>query len=233
MEESAKATLLVVAQTFRQQQVTLVGSETLYNRLDKKLKDLEIDPFFYNKQCKLIYRRYFFLKEVKVYGNGDKLTFLSTQCFDKASQKIGLEELPEINLSLGLEAATKFMIPEMLSGFCSLLIESDLHTDKDDGLCECWRCKQYFGIFTNYIRDMDIRSYPESIAYTDLAIRSGSIRSLKTVCMAKVVELGLAQDCLPLSVQENIKNGPELADGDRRTQMGLKMLQRAVSELDL
>ena len=45
--------------------------------------------------------------------------------------------------------------------------------------------------------------------------------------MAKVMELGLPQDCLPLSVQEIIKISPELEEVDRRTQRSLDILERA------
>ena len=66
----------------RQQQVAILASKSLYDRLDKKLKDLEVDPFFYNKQCKLFVWRWRVLKENTNLGV-DKLSFLSSQCFDE------------------------------------------------------------------------------------------------------------------------------------------------------
>ena len=102
----ATSVVMVPAQTARQQQVSLVGSETLYNRLDKKLADLEVDAFFYNKQCKLFVWRYRFLKE-NINYRGEGLSFLSTQCVDQVLKtldawKICLEKMPERYLSLGL-----------------------------------------------------------------------------------------------------------------------------------
>ena len=41
----------------RKDQMEVVGSELLYERLDQKLKNIEVDPFLYNKQLRLFNKR--------------------------------------------------------------------------------------------------------------------------------------------------------------------------------
>ena len=211
---------MVRAKELRQQQVTLVGSQTLYKRLDRKLADLEVDPFFYIKQCKLFVWRCQFLQEKTNYRIGE-IFFLSARCFDQVLKKLDttriyLEERPELNKSIGWEAASKFLTPDS-----DKTLMFQLHIDKDDGQCECGMCKNIFELFK-----LRFKQQLESVAFIDLAIQSCSIRSLKTVCIPRMVELGLAQDCLPQSVRENIKNGPELAHVDRRTQRYMDIVER-------
>ena len=216
------------AKDAREKQVSLVGSETLYNRLDNNLADLEVDPFFYKKQCQLFVWRWRLLDENTNYSS-EEVSFLSSQCFDNVIRKLNTpdlsSEMPEIYLSLGREAISKFLIPGIL---LRRHLKFTLHIDKEDCLYDCVLDKEAFRLVKQAVR-----YFPESVAFIDLAIRYSSIRSLKTVCMAKVVELGLAQDCLPLSVQETFKNGPELGEVDRRAQRGLQMLEMALKDRDL
>ena len=203
-----------LAEEARKNQVRLVGSETLYTRLDQKLTDLEVDPFFYHLQCKLFGWR------CHLVGNTFtivKRSFLMTKGFASVIEKIDspdfVHDTPDIPLSI--EALYKFMIPTFaLQHFCQI----DLHSVKEEETCKC----------NVYIKAIDkglISYFPESVKFVDFAIQSLSIRSLKDLCMGRVVELGLPQDCLPLSVQDSIRKGPELGDVDRRTQRGLEMLQ--------
>ena len=186
-----------------------------------------MEPCLYNKQCKLFHLRWCFLKEKTNYGPKE-LSFLSTQSFDLFLDKpdlwkLYLKYMPEESQRLGQEIISKFLIPAISSIYIL-----NLHTNKDDGQCECEVCISAFVIFKSWIK-----RYPDSGPFIKLAIRSSSIRSLKTVCMAKVVELGLAQDCLPLSVLDTIRKGPELGEVDRRTERSLEMAERAIKDCDL
>ena len=213
------------AEKTRQKQVALVGSETLYKRLDQKLTDLEFDPFFYQKQCKLFKWRYKFIMDA--FGRGDHLflPFLSTKEFARVLDKLDspdssiqdLEDMFQMS-NAGREARDKFLIPD-LAFRIFFMINSRAFKEN---IC----AQEVFGLFKGLIK-----CYPESAAGTKLAILNSSMGSLKDLCMAKVVELGLDQDCLPRSVQQAIKTGPEFQELDRKTQISLEMFERAVKDL--
>ena len=85
----------MLRKTMKQEQINGLGSEQLYDILDKKMANLEIDPFFYFKQAKLYDERRTFLREnmnVNVIFNEDlkkdfsykseeDLGFMATQKF--------------------------------------------------------------------------------------------------------------------------------------------------------
>ena len=134
-----------------------------------------------------------------------------------------------INTLAGWKATSKFLIPGIslagLNGISSRFLMFNFYHTKESGPCECEVCKAASDVLKH-----PVQYRRESIAFIDLAIRYSSIPSLKNVCMAKVVELGLDQDCLPVSVQETIKKGPEVGEVDRRTQWGLEMLEKIRKE---
>ena len=198
----------------RQFQVTLVGSEILYKRLDQKLADLEVDSFFYDKQRSLIQWRTEYLRE-KAKDNYDKIFFLSTKHFDEAVERHGspdfVFDVPGYR-SVGREARTKFLISQSHLMSC-------LHKEHTDGPCECGSCDWW-----------NSNVFRESAPFMDLIVRSTPLWSLKNLCMAKVLEQGLPQDCLPVTVQETIKTGPELGEVEKRA---LDMLERILKNLKL
>ena len=206
------------AEEIRQKQVTLVGSETLYKRLDQKLADLEVDPFFYNKQNSLCHWRTQYLRE-KAKDNYYKIFLLSTKHFDEAIEKHGSPHfvftMLDSSRSIGREARTKFLISRKV-------LMNSLQEEHKAGPCECGSCDLWN---TNCFR--------ESAPYMELIVRSTPLWSLKNLCMAKVLEQGLPQDCLPVTVQETIKTGPEIGEVDRRTQRALDMLERILKNLKL
>ena len=63
-------------------QVEEVGLEVLYKRLDKKMANLEVDPFFYRKQLKLFRMRYNILGKIIRYNMFEK-SYICSQSFDQ------------------------------------------------------------------------------------------------------------------------------------------------------
>ena len=214
---------MTLTEVTTQAQVSLVGSTSLYKRLNKKIKHLEVDPFFYNKQCKLFHWRWCFLKENPEYKS-QKHIYQNILFFDQAIKKLDTDtaisssEMPE----LYLKVSNRFMVPGLaLNSFLMLSPEPRAYNEIDSDK------------FEFYIIKSLITFNPHSVNFINFAFRSSSIRSLKDLCMGRVVELGLAQDCLPLSVQESVKRGPELGKVDRRTKRSLEMLEEIVKELKL
>ena len=94
-----------------QNQVTLVGSETLYIRLDLILADLKLDPFFYTKQCEWFHWRCAYIEKKNSNDNFDRKYLLSTNSFDQVLKMI---ESPEQYSRNNLEARNKFSVQKPL-----------------------------------------------------------------------------------------------------------------------
>ena len=216
------APVISAAEEARQKQVSLVGSDQLYIRLDSKLANLKIDQFFYSKQLKLMAWRWRFLEKIIIH-NFMKLSFLSTQPLEETIAKLESpdfsSESSEMYLERGLRALNMFVIPEHYSRYFWSFKETHY---KEDGPCECQTCKTDF----NFLK-LGLQNFPNSAAFITWAICSSSVWTLKDMCMAKVLELGLSPDWLPLSVQKTMEEGPELAEVDRRTMRCLDFLQKA------
>ena len=127
--------------------------------------------------------------------------------------------------SIGQEALEKFIVPVLaFKLFCKIYLQ---HVNADD----TGKHNNYKETFVLFKEGMT--GYPKSAVCIELAIRSSSMKSLKDLCLGRVVELRLAQDCVPLSVQETSKKGQEFGKVERRTKLGLEMLERAHKDLKL
>ena len=214
------------AEVIKQTQVRIVASEALHKRLDTKLSNLEVDPFFYKKQNELFFLRVTYLLKNSKF-NLDENLFLSATCFDYALEML---DYPD----------SSFKMPDSYQSFtpnttCMFWISppylmKSIHKEHKDGPCECG-CGRGCEFGSCYFWKKCVS--PITAPYLELIIRNTSLWSLKNMCMAKVVELGLDQDCLPLSVQETIKAGPELGDMDGRTQRALEVLEKTLKNLKL
>ena len=215
---------LTRAEEARRKQVEEVGSEALYKRLDKKLALLEVDPFFYRKQMKMFELRYKVLQENTRY-NQLEISFLVTQRFDQVLHELEhhqpSQEIHEISLNTGKEAEYKFSAPQKAK---DLLV--NLHHEENKTVCKCKDCKVSIQAAWEVIRDT-----PEAGPLTELAIRVCRVQSLQDVCLARVVELGLQQDDLPLTLRDSLRRGPGLAT-DGKGERAVEVLQKVVKDLE-
>ena len=198
-------------ETLYQQQVDLMGSEEVYRRVDQKLANLEIDPFFYHYQLKLIHFRERHFKLTKLHlrtkldssYDFDLLSFLSTQKFSqivKADKSIHLK----MKTSVAREASAKFAAPIYI-----LNALNGLHYVYYNRPCECHQCNACL----RYVSKL-LLNYPEAMDLVKQAFQS-SPRSFQTPAtlqeqgMVRVLELGLPVDCLPQTLRQRMKEGPE------------------------
>ena len=220
---------LTRAEEARRKQVEEVGSEALYKRLDKKLALLEVDPFFYRKQMKLYELRYKVLQENSRYNLIEK-SFLITQRFYQVLHELEhhqpSQEIDEISLNAGKEAYYKFSVP--LNAKNLLLHFTMLRTryPASARIASQLTCKSIIKAAWELIRET-----PGAGPLTELAIRVCRVQSLQDVCMARVVELGLEQEGLPLTLRDNLRRGPGLGT-DGWGERAVDILQKIVEDLE-
>lgn len=206
-------------------QIKLVGSEAIYKRIDIKMTNLKIDPFFYIQQLKLYSLRKLILETIFHDQNEDLLGFLATQGFDQFLQNVeddntsldvwfqytGVVSWAEIT-RISTKARTKFQIPNS----ALLLLLNPCHTHPDQPAARKCTCKQGNHCVCNEAQLSELKAflapYPEAAELTRLAILSLGAPSLGEMCMKRVVELGLPQDGLPGTLREMLETGP----GQRR-----------------
>ena len=92
--------------------VHVVGSEAVYKRVDQKLKNVEIDPFFYREQVTIFHARLYYLlidlqlQDIYGWAVTDKmlqLFSLITQNYDNTLVKIIMKKNNNFDLTLYLE----------------------------------------------------------------------------------------------------------------------------------
>ena len=104
--------VMIRDQSLKEKHIDGVGSETLYHMLDKKMANLQIDPFFYFKQAQLYDKRLNFLLKNTSYKSVEDLGFLATQKFDEVLAAADISNpLYDTDLRIGREAADKFSAP--------------------------------------------------------------------------------------------------------------------------
>ena len=214
---------LTRAEEARLKQLKVVGSEALYKRLDQKIADLEVEPFFYKKQLRLFQMRCKILRQ-NAKNNMFEITFLCSQRFDQVLNELEFhqpgQEITEISIALGKKASAKFAFPTILSNTIFKLQDC-----KRSGNCE--DCRTNFQTIWQVLTDV-----PEAGPLAELAIGSSLVVSLKTVCVARVLELGLEQDSLPLTVQQSVRRGPEPGVLEARGQRAVDMLHRLIKYME-
>ena len=205
----------------RKHQLEEVGSDELYNRLDKKLAHLEVDPTFYKTQMRLYDLRCRILKENTRY-NTYEISFLSTQRFEQVLEELEFHqvagEIQESSIVMGKEAMAKFETPNSAAK-CLLKI----HNTKPS--CKCEDCKTNLRFAWQALKDA-----PDASPFTELAIKSCLVGSLKELCSAKVVEQGLGQEDLPLTLRQGIARGPQLGDLEPKGERAVQILKRIIKD---
>ena len=178
------------------------GSVTLYERLNRKLANLEVDPFFFKKQLLLFDLRRNFLSKNTRY-NHYEISFLSIRMFDQILHDLKFhnasQEISDTSLALGREAMDKFVAPLLISN-CLLKIQNIKSYNLNNINAKCQALK----LCSKVLSDV-----PEVADLAELAIQRSIVGSLKFICMARVLELGLKQEGLPLSIKNTIEKGPE------------------------
>ena len=204
-------------------QLKEAGSETLYKRLNQKIADLEVEPFFYKKQLMLFQMRRKILRENTRY-NICEIDFLSTKRFEQVLKELEFnqpgQEITEISIKLGKEAWAKFGAPTILSSCLLKLQHSKIP-------CVCTDCRTNFSTIWQVMNDA-----PEAGPLAELAIRASLIGSLKNLCLAKVLELGLEQDGLPLTLQKTLREGPEPGVLKAKRQRAVDMMNMVIKYME-
>ena len=214
-------------------QVEDMGSEEAYRMADRKLANLEVDPFFYLKQLEIfIFRkRFLFFTQVDLktiippeYDNVI-VAFLATKCFLQVIEATDMIPL-KISSTDGWGAYSKFQIPLQLMN--SAL---DLHYVEDGRPCRCPECLTNLAGLTSLITD-----YPETpVLLERLLMLSPSAclapASLKEQAIRRVLELGLDQDCLPSTLREMMKEGPEPRQLRESAERVMEVVHRVEREL--
>ena len=192
----------------RNKQVVKVGTEHLYERLNQKFLNLDIDPFFYNQQIYMHrVRREFhktYLKPNIHYRDMEEFTLLSTQCFDQVLRIIesNPEDIPSpfgISIERKSEANIKFLVPSNMFYYTNCLIHSNSYCNPEKALEKLKKL---------------ITMYPEAVPLTVQLVQNKTfhtfkMRSLKEICMVAVLKLGLPLDTLPQSLQRDLDGSPE------------------------
>ena len=227
----------------KEKQVRDIGSEEGYRRVDQKLKNLEVDPFFYREQIIIFNSRcWYLLKDLELenrgFGprNGLNLSFMITQdyentvatifrniykSFDLTVGLIKSQENYEHIRTLGTKAWLKFSAP--LSSVCLLShLQLDDQTDHSNEFCN--HCLRSVGKQKSLqLLKHFLTKYPELAANMELLIQSDAflyensekqpvknhLKSLSELSIRRVLELGLDQDSLPLTLRQRMRRGPE------------------------
>ena len=203
----SESEILKRAEGIRQEQIKFLGSEAMYIKVDSKLKKLEVDPFFYVEQLRLFGWRHDFIFDDTRFNHKEicqpnLLAFIVTQSFDQFV-KMTESELVAINQGVPQEAMTKFGVPI----WCFKKLKQ-LRNHEELAWCTCPECLE-----SRRSLRIAFTTNPETIALTELEIRNiddfqSAPKSLKEICMRKVLEFELDEDTLPLTVKVQLKTGP-------------------------
>ena len=208
---SAVSAIMMSAATFPclrskemlRRKINLVGSEEIYTRVTESLEDGIEDPFFYKEQLKLfIFRERIIVEHLMNQGVGLDQNELANFGYLLCQ---GFNPPILVNLWLGIQNRTMFSIPSLVvHTFLTLLVP---HNEYE--LCSCEECQATLG-------DVKVllAAVPGSAEMTERAIRTVTHFhlhpvSLKEICMKRVMELGLDQDSLPLTLKKRMERGPE------------------------
>ena len=220
---SFSATDLIRAKQLKVNELKRVGSENILKIVNRSLASGVIDPRFFCEQVHLSNWRYVMLRSNFGMNDEEDLGYLMTQRFYEAIQSIRSPEVPpprlegrytapsiKTNKSLGWKAAQRYVLPYVTYIYLGRL-HLDLKDIKSKLSCKkpCLSCRKLVNKITTHIIN-----FPLSIILTARMIRtfpgnSVAPRSLKEMCMRRVVELEQDQACLPLSLREDLKKGPE------------------------
>ena len=217
-EEEKNVTNKINLNPARQEQIKLLGSEAIYNRVSMKITALEIESFFRKEQCHVLTWRHNLLKKHwpgYIEMTQEERAFLFTQKFDQVSNWILLDPQsspPNIKIDpkIGKEAALKFWAQNLLTNLLT-----HLHYDQAAD-CECYSCER--SIYT--MRCILLR-YPGAV---DLVIKGVRISpylfkpNLKEMCMKKVLEMNLEVKELPQTIKQELINGPKSRDWKQELQ---------------
>ena len=204
-----------VLRQVRQEQVEFVGSEAVYQRLSKKTALLELDPFLVYKQMVLVTMRSSFLRH-KLPFKGLKLTLICTLYYDQVVRELKSISENTINLVYNLDAksdvlhepAAKFSVAPRMH-----YLLDHLHRDKPTGPCLCTKCEESVTELKKLIK-----MFPESVKLFEQFNKNesflcsnnyGKVKSLKDICLLRVVEYDLSPESLPGSLQQTLRLGPE------------------------
>ena len=218
--------------------VKSIGSIAIYQRVNRNLKSLSVDPFFFQEQVKLFIWRYHTLRKNVVHDGKEELAFLATQRFHQVMNPLDIAgpsassttrtpfQSQEMNLKIGQEAVVKFSVPVFIHDFLA-----SLHPDKLSGQCECPHCKKHLSRLRHALRH-----FPASVPLAELLIRrSGRNKlwpeSLQEQGMRRVLELGLPQDCLPVSLKKTLEKGPEARRLQGSSERMMERLRYELKEL--
>ena len=239
--------------------VNVVGSEALYKRVDQKLKNLEIDQFFYREQVIIFHARLYHLlidlqlQDIYGWALNDKMLQLFTmitQNYDDTLLKINRNRSMNFDLTLDLEnnqinhreigrkTWINFVAP--LSIVCTL--KNHLEHTNDNSKCKVCRKrvekekeKQWLNHF--------IKKYPELASNAGLMIHANAfyyedpkvpkvyLKSLKELSIRQVLVLGLEQDSLPLSLKQHMMRGPEPRSLNAKEERVVEQLQELVKKI--
>ena len=184
----------------REYLVDSIGSEAVYKRVDQKLKNLEIDPFFYREQV-LIFnvRAYYLLHDMQlrnfyVYGamteppkppTDQMLQFFSmiTQNYDNTLKKVFRNKYMNFDLNLDLDndqnnyqengkkAWLYFLAP--LKIVC--MLKNHLELSHENSICKyCGRSVEHTEFEKKWLHHF-IKKYPELASHARLMIQSNAL----------------------------------------------------------
>ena len=199
-------------------QEKLVGSKALYERLNEKMKNLEVDPFNFCSQIKLYNWRHNFLtkhnkhyKKTRAYEA--KLAILITQSFDHVLEEWKLPDDPVKGMKCAIldekRLLEKFYVPATTERWLKNLHYNQ--KEEQQANCDCNGC----GVILSKVRYL-LAWAPAAAPLLELSIQNNpnyaaDPASLKDTAMRKVLELELDQEkeSLPSSLQEEMMTGPE------------------------
>lgn len=168
-----------------QEQIELLGSEALLNRLEKAFKIIEGNLFLYKKQQQLYTWREKVLKESITWMYDEQVAFLATQCFYRVLQK--LESTPDsehrvdrlrIVMDIGKRAFILFQVP--LIAVRSLnelhLEECTCQLEECYCHCQCYDCRK----IVDFLRRLLPRHYPHDtvLKATDSLVQACNLTEL-------------------------------------------------------
>lgn len=206
----------------RQTQVDYLGSEAVYKRVNGKLANLEVDPFFYWEQIKLYNWRFEYIigkvLNTNVYRPSGEIGFVITQSFDQYLKNgtVPEEVSLESRLTLAKQAWVMFRGPFTVT---SMLLALEMDPTNTIHINMLKNILAAFPHISSNVK-LAIQSNPERY---DFAKRSHQARSLGDSCMRRVLELELVQDGLPLTLQEGLERGP---GSGKLQQMEERMMER-------
>ena len=214
------------------EEIKLVGSEQLYNRVNKKLANLEIDTVFHNRQLELFIWRVKLLKKNIAWRYQEQLAFLATKKFFTVLEilekgpvsktlYLGLPlGMPLVDMEVGREAVVKFKIPLLTVSLITSIYD---HASQEWGQCECRDCRRYLSTVRKilplcYPRDTlsnTTQRLESAVKLTEDYINKFSNycrepRSLIELCVIRVAQFGLDDNPdlnLPHTLKQSLVEG--------------------------